>query len=219
MYQPAHNREDRTEVQHNLIQKHPLGLLVSIGPRGLVANALPFLLKREDGLLGRLTAHMARANSQWQGLDGQEVLIAFQGPLCYVTPSLYKTKEDTGKVVPTWNYVMVQAKGIARVHQDPQWLLSQVGSLTNHMEVGGPTPWAVTDAPEPYIGALLRGIVGLSIEISALEGKWKVNQDEPEQDRRSVAGGMDHSFPEMANLVREYGHITDDDAKAGDTTP
>lgn len=207
MYLPDHNREDRLDVQHSLIEAHPLGLLISIGPRGLVANALPFLLRRDVGHLGQLAAHMARANTQWQGLDGQQVLIAFQGPLSYVTPSLFPTKQQTGKVVPTWNYVMVQARGIARIHTDADWLLPQINGLTSHQETNQPKPWAVSDAPGSYIGAMMRGIVGVSIEINEIEGKWKVNQDEPEADRRGVVAGMIHENPVMASLVREYGHI------------
>ena len=109
MYQPAHHREDRLEVQHGLIESHPFGLLISSGPEGLLANALPFLIQRMSGPLGTLQAHMARGNPQWQGLDGQKVLTVFQGPQAYVSPSFYATKRETGKVVPTWNYIAVHA--------------------------------------------------------------------------------------------------------------
>lgn len=209
MYLPAHNREDRLDVKHRLIEAHPLGMLMSIGPRGIVANALPFLLRRDVGRLGELAAHMARANTQWQDLDGQDVLIAFQGPLSYITPSLFPTKQETGKVVPTWNYVMVQARGVARIHTDADWLLPQINGLTNHQESNRPQPWAVSDAPNTYIGAMMRGIVGVSIQIREIEGKWKVNQDEPEIDRRGVIAGMLNQDPTMASLVREYGQIND----------
>lgn len=119
MYEPPHHREDRLEVQHELIAAHPFGLLISTGTDGLLANGLPFTLKRSAEGLGSLRAHIARANGQWLNLDGQQVLVVFQGPLSYVTPSFYETKKETGKVVPTWNYAMVQARGIARVHADP----------------------------------------------------------------------------------------------------
>ena len=104
MYQPPLHREDRLDVQHALIEAHPFGLLISTGPDGLLANGLPFTLKRGQAPYGVLKAHVARANSQWQTLDGQRVLIVFQGPLSYVSPSFYETKQETGKVVPTWNY-------------------------------------------------------------------------------------------------------------------
>lgn len=130
MYQPPHHREDRLDVQHGLIEAHPLGLLISNGPDGILANAIPFLLRRTDGPKGTLLAHLARANPQWQTLDGQNVLAVFQGPQAYVSPSHYVTKQETGKVVPTWNYAIVQARGVARVHTDPAWLDRQIDALT-----------------------------------------------------------------------------------------
>jgi transcriptional regulator len=207
MYQPPLHREDRLDVQHGLIETHPFGLLISTGPDGLLASGIPFIVKREQGQLGLLKAHVARANTQWQGLDGQAVLVVFQGPLSYVSPSFYETKKETGKVVPTWNYAMVQARGIARVHADPSWLTTQINELTDHQEAGRAHPWAVNDAPEFYIQSQLRGIVGIEIPIDAIEGKWKVSQNRPEADRRGVAAGLAENTPDMAELVREYGRI------------
>lgn len=207
MYQPPHHREDRLEVQHELIAAHPFGLLISTGTDGLLANGLPFTLKRSAEGLGSLRAHIARANGQWLNLDGQQVLVVFQGPLSYVTPSFYETKKETGKVVPTWNYAMVQARGIARVHADPAWLGNQINELTDHQEAGRAHPWAVNDAPESYIQSQLRGIVGIEIPIAVIEGKWKVSQNRPEPDRRGVAEGLAEANPAMASLVREYGKI------------
>lgn len=207
MYQPAHHREDRPEVQYALIEAQPFGLLISTGPDGLLANGLPFILNRDKGPLGTLKAHAARANSQWQSLEGQRVLAVFQGPMSYISPSFYETKKETGKVVPTWNYAMVQARGIARVHADGAWLGQQVNELTDHQEGARSAPWKVSDAPEPYIDAQLRGIVGIEIEIDAIEGKWKVSQNRPEADRRGVAAGLAENEPDMARLVREYGQI------------
>lgn len=100
MYQPDHHREDRLDVQHGLIEAHPFGLLISTGPEGLVANGLPFILRRGAGPLGLLRAHIARANTQWQGLDGQRVLVVFQGAMSYVSPSFYETKKETGISFP-----------------------------------------------------------------------------------------------------------------------
>ena len=209
MYQPPLHREDRLEIQHALIETHPFGLLISIGPDGLLANGVPFILKREHGELGMLKAHIARANSQWQNLDGQQVLVVFQGPLSYVTPSFYETKKETGKVVPTWNYAMVQARGVAHVYTDLTWLSTQVNELTDHQEAGLAHPWAVNDAPEQYIQSQLRGIIGIEIPITAIEGKWKVSQNRPEADRRGVAQGLAEANPGMASLVREFGNISE----------
>lgn len=207
MYQPPHHREDRLDVQHTLIETHPFGLLISNGGTELLANGLPFILKRDHGSFGLLKAHMAKANNQWQGLDGQRVLIVFQGPLSYVTPSFYETKKETGKVVPTWNYVMVQVRGIARVHADPAWLAEQINELTDLQENARPEPWRVSDAPEAYIESQLRGIVGIEVAVDAIEGKWKVSQNRPEADRRGVAEGLASQNPEMARLVRDYGKV------------
>ena len=207
MYQPPHHREDRINVQHALIEAHPFGLLISTGPDGLLANGLPFTLKRDPGSYGVLKAHIARANNQWQTLDGQQVLVVFQGPLSYVSPSLYETKQETGKVVPTWNYAMVQARGTARVSADHAWLDTQINELTDQHEAGRAHPWAVADAPEPYIQSQLRGIIGIEIAIDALEGKWKVSQNRPEADKRGVARGLAEVNPAMAGLVREFGKI------------
>lgn len=207
MYQPAHHREDRLDVQHGLIESHPFGLLISTGPDGLIANGLPFTLRRGEGPLGTLRAHIARANAQWQGLDGQQVLVVFQGPLSYVSPSFYETKKETGKVVPTWNYAMVQVRAVARVHTSPEWLLAQVHELTDGQEAGRAHPWAVDDAPEAYIQSQLRGIIGIEFHIDAIEGKWKVSQNRPEADRRGVAEGLSETSPAMAGLVRSYGQV------------
>ena len=207
MYQPPLHREDRLEVQHALVETHPFGLLISTGPDGLLANGVPFILKREQGPLGMLKAHIARANNQWQNLDGQQVLVVFQGPLSYVTPSFYETKKETGKVVPTWNYAMVQARGVAHVHTDPAWLSTQINELTDHQEASRAHPWAVNDAPEQYIQAQMRGIIGIEIPIAAIEGKLKVSQNRSDADRRGVAQGLAEENPSMASLVREFGKI------------
>src|SRR5262249_10895400 len=117
---------------------------------------------------------------------------------------------ETGKVVPTWNYTMVQARGTVKLrdHNDA-WLTDQLKALTNGREAARPAPWAVTDAPADYIGAQMKHIVGLEIEIAALEGKWKGRQNQPEPNRRSVVAGLsaDEKTREMAELVRTYGKL------------
>jgi transcriptional regulator len=191
MYQPPHFREDRLDVQHGLIRAHPLGMLVTNGSAGLVANPLPFVLDASASSLGTLKAHLSRANGQWRDVDsGQEALAIFQGVDAYVTPSWYETKRETGKVVPTWNYAIVQAYGRPRIVEDPDWLMRQIGELTAAQEAAQPEPWAVDDAPASFIAAQLKGIVGIEIEITRIEGKWKVSQNRPEADRRGVAEGL-----------------------------
>src|SRR5215472_10287712 len=209
MYCPALFREDRPEVQHEFIRSHPLGLLISQGSSGLLANLFPFVLKTEVGERGVLQAHMARANPQWREIDDQAVLVVFRGSDAYVSPSLYATKKETGKVVPTWNYAMVQVRGKARLRDDVDWLTPQLGALVTAREATRAQPWAIADAPADYIEAQKKAIVGVEIEIAAIEGKWKVSQNQPETNRRSVIAGFstDESTREMAELVRSYGKI------------
>jgi len=205
MYQPPHFKEERLEVQHTLIRAHPFGLLISVGEDGPEANGLPFYLDATAGPLGTLKVHMARANAQWRSINGQKVLIVFQGPQAYISPSLYETKRETGKVVPTWNYCMVQASGIARVHEDAEWLHKQITALTQGHEGKRAAPWAVIDAPDSFIQSQIRGIVGVEIEISAISGKWKMSQNRNEADRKGVIEGV--GDPEVSDLVREYGDL------------
>lgn len=207
MYQPPHFREDRLEVQHQLIEAHPLGLLISVSVEGPVANSIPFLLQRQLGAKGTLQAHMARTNPQWKEVDGQNVLMVFQGPHNYISPSHYETKRETGKVVPTWNYAMVQVRGVAHVHEEASWLAAQIEALTKTHEHSRDKPWAVNDAPRTFIESQMKGIVGLEIEIASIEGKWKVSQNRPEADRRGVAEGLAHENPAMAELVKRYGGL------------
>lgn len=206
MYQPPAFREDRPSVCFELIRAHPLGLLVTNGEDGPVANPIPFLVDEAAGPNGTLLAHLSRANDQWKGLDGATALVVFQGAEAYITPSWYETKRQTGKVVPTWNYAMVQARGVARVIDDRDWLRGQVERLTARQEAAETTPWQVNDAPPAFVDAQLKGIVGLTIEIASLSGKWKVSQNRPEADRRGVREGLAGRGGEaapMAALVDE----------------
>ena len=153
MYQLPAFREDRLEVQHALIRAHPLGLLISAGPGGLIANLLPFLVDADGSERGTLRVHMARANPQWRELETlEECLVVFQGPHDYVTPSWYATKRETGKVVPTWNYATVHAWGRPRVINDADWLRRQLDDLTLSREGMRPAPWKVDDAPAGFRG-------------------------------------------------------------------
>jgi len=208
MYQPPHFREEDLGTQHALIRAHPLGLLVTAGNSGLLANPVPFHLDSAASGKGTLRLHLARANGQWKDIrDGASVLAVFQGADSYVTPSWYQTKRETGKVVPTWNYAIVQARGPARIIEDADWLLAQIDAITSQHEGSRAAPWAVGDAPEDFIRAQLKGIVGVEIEIAEIEGKWKVSQNRPAGDREGVAAGLDEMPGQghMAELVRRYG--------------
>ncbi|MCO5098107.1 MAG: FMN-binding negative transcriptional regulator [Rhodocyclaceae bacterium] len=194
MYIPPAFREDRIEALHALIRTHPLGLLTTAGDSGLAATPLPFLVyagEGEKGTLGTLRAHMARANPHWRELQGAaECLVVFMGPQGYVTPSWYPSKQEAQKVVPTWNYVTVQAWGKPRLVEDAAWLRRQLDDLTHARESTRPHPWAVGDAPDDYIAAQMRAIIGIEIPIARIEGKWKLSQNRTEADRAGVAAGL-----------------------------
>lgn len=213
MYQTPLFREDRLEVQHALIRSHPLGLLVTAGPGGLLANLIPFLIDAEASERGTLLAHLARANPQWRDLAAvEECLVVFQGPQDYVTPAWYATKRETGKVVPTWNYVTVHAWGRPRVIDDELWLRRQINALTRSREDVRQVPWQVSDAPESFIAGQVKGIIGVEIPITRIEGKWKMSQNRPEADRRGVVAGFREqgtSGERIATLVAERGGLTE----------
>lgn len=215
MYQPPQFREDRLEIQHALMRARPLGMLVTMGREGLVANPIPFVLDAAASANGTLRAHLSRANSQWRDFDpSQEALVIFQGEEAYITPAWYEGKREHGKVVPTWNYTVVQAHGRMTVQDDPAWLLKQIEAMTRQQEAALPEPWEVADAPEPFIAAQLKGIVGIEIEITRIEGKWKVSQNRSEGDRRGVSEGLrrigDDASRLMADLVDAGGALVRD---------
>src|SRR6201992_254664 len=209
MYQPPHFREDRIEVQHALIRRHPLGLLITAGPAGLLANLFPFLLDAEGVEKGTLRLHIARANPQWRELEAvEECLVVFQGPQDYVTPSWYATKRETGKVVPTWNYATVHVWGRPRVMNDDSWLRRQIEDLTARRESLRGAPWQVDDAPADFIAMQMRAIVGVEIPIARIEGKWKMSQNRPAADRIGVIAGFreaGEAGEEIAAVVEERG--------------
>ena len=196
MYRPEAFAEDRPAVLAALIRAHPLGLLVTAGPAGPQANPLPFDLSA-DGTV--LRAHLARGNPQLAELRaGSPALVVFQGDQAYVSPGWYPSKQAGGKVVPTWNYLMVQARGPVALVEEPAWLHTHVGRLTAAMEAAQVQPWAVEDAPADYLAAMLRGIVGIELTITALAGKWKASQNRAAADRQGVAAALAASHPALA---------------------
>ena len=202
MYQPPAFREDRLDVMHGLMRAHPLAMLVTAGEGGLMANLIPFLIDPAGAEKGLLRAHLARANEQLAALRaGAEAMVLFQGPNAYVTPNWYATKAETHKVVPTWNYATVHAWGTPRILESTDWLRQQVGELTDESEKAQAHAWSVDDAPEPFVAAQMKGIVGLEIPIARIEGKWKVSQNRPAADREGVIEGLGQSGHPMGELV------------------
>jgi transcriptional regulator len=185
MYTPAHFVEDRAEVLHALIAEHPLATLVVAGPEGLEATHIPMLF--EDGVL---RGHVARTNPL-AGMAGRAALAIFQGPQRYISPGWYETKKTDGRVVPTWNYIAVHAHGVLGTFTGREELRALVTRLTERMEAGREEPWAVADAPVEYVDRLCQAITGIEIRVERWEGKWKVSQNRPEKDRRSVAEALE----------------------------
>ena len=206
MYVPKHFEETHVPVLHDLIRAHPLGALVTLTGGGLDANHVPFEIDPAPAPFGTLRAHVARANPVWRESRDAQVLVIFQGPSTYVSPAWYPTKQETGKVVPTWNYAVVHAHGPLRVIDDRAWLRAFVETLTNRHEASRPEPWAVSDAPADYVDGMVAGIVGLEVPIARLVGKWKVSQNRPAQDRTGVVEGLRREGGEdaaaMAEIVR-----------------
>ena len=195
MYLPKHFEESRAEVLHELIRAQPLGLLVTLNDAGLQANNVPFVLDADPaGGPGILRAHVARANAVWRETRGDvEALVVFQGPQAYVSPGWYPSKAEHGKVVPTWNYVTVQARGPLRAIDDAAWVHAFVTRLTTRHEAVQARPWAVADAPPDFIETMTRAIVGIEITLTALTGKWKVSQNRSAADRAGVVSGLQAS--------------------------
>jgi transcriptional regulator len=190
MYIPRANKEDRIPVLHKLMEEQPFASFVTVGSSGLFASHIPMVLE-QNGALGRLKGHLSRANTQWRDYTPSvQALAIFSGPQHYITPTWYPEKQETGKVVPTWNYVVVHAYGYLKVIEDRDWLMTHLQSLVNIHEADSPVPWKVGDAPADYIASQVKGIVGLEMAIERIEGKWKVSQNRSEQDRKGVARGL-----------------------------
>jgi transcriptional regulator len=210
MYQPAHFAETRPEVLSAFVRSQPFGLLITQNRAGGIdANSIPFFLDgADDGSPGVLRAHVARANPLWQTARGDaDALVVFQGPQGYVSPAWYPSKAEHGKVVPTWNYVMVQARGALRAIDDKVWLRAFVTRLTERHEGPRAAPWAVSDAPADYIETMLGAIVGIEIPLTSLVGKWKVSQNRPAADREGVVAGLlrEGGDAQLAREVRAPG--------------
>jgi transcriptional regulator len=197
MYVPDHFREARPGKLHDAIRQIGFATLVTHDAQGgLEANHLPMLL---DGNV--LRGHVARANAVWKAGEG-EALAIFLGPHAYVSPSWYPSKAATGKAVPTWNYITVHAKGRIRWVQDADWLRAHVTQLSETHEGPRPEPWTIGEAPESYIEAMLRGIVGFELEITQLDGKYKLTQNRDAADRDAVRAAYEREGREdMARLM------------------
>ena len=201
MYVPPAFKDDDTTSLRAMIRQSRLANLITTTASGLMATPLPLLLDDSVGEHGLLLGHMAKANPQWSSPPLAEALVIFMGPDAYVSPSFYRTKAETGKVVPTWNYVTVHAYGSVEFFDDPARLLKAVNRLTDRHEGNRTAPWKVSDAPEPYVQSQLRGIVGVEITITRLEGKRKLSQNRNAADREGVIEGLGESPSEAEQAI------------------
>jgi transcriptional regulator len=174
-------------------------LLVTHGEADMMVTPLPMLY---DESRHSLIGHVARANPHWRATGGESVAI-FAGPQTYISPSFYATKAETGKVVPTWNYEVLNVYGRLAAHDDPEWVLGLVTMLTNHHESGRAKPWQVNDAPENYTRSQLKAIVGVELVISRIEGKSKMSQNQPERNRMGVVAGLKESSALTDHVVAD----------------
>lgn len=201
MYVPPAFREDDRQILHEVMRGARLSNLVTATAEGVIATPLPLFLVETEGEQGVLYGHVARANPQWQKPAVGEALAIFMGPDAYITPAWYAAKAEHGKVVPTWNYTAVHAYGPVEFLDDADRLLEVVTRLTKLHEGSRAEPWAVSDAPEPYIKSQLRGIVGLRLAITRLEGKRKLSQNRSAADRAGVAEGLAQSERPIERIV------------------
>ena len=201
MYTPPAFREDDPDEIRNIMRESRLSTFVTATAEGPMATPLPLFLDETGSGAGVLYGHLARANPHWKLPVLGEALVIFPGPDAYITPSWYASKKEHGKVVPTWNYVAVHVHGPVEFFEDEDRLYQVVTRLTNLYEQPRQAPWAVTDAPDPFVKAQLKGIVGLRIPISRIEGKRKMSQNRPEADRLGVATGLARSDREADRHV------------------
>ena len=203
VYLPPAFTETRPDVLMGHIERYDFGLLVTNGPEGLVASHIPFLIER-DGEQMHLHGHLARPNPQVADLArGGEVLAIFHGPHAYISPNWYATAPS----VPTWNYADVHAYGTVRLVEDDEWLRRFLARLSARHEARNPAPWRMQDLPGDYVEVMLKGIIGLDIAVTRLEGKYKLSQNRPAEDRPVVIDALEaQSDPDaqaVARLMRE----------------
>lgn len=186
-----------------LLREFP-ATLVTLNSDGLQATLLPMLFDADDGELGTLRGHIARGNPQWRSLlPDSEALAMVTGPEAYISPSWYDEKRRTGKVVPTWNYVTVQARGRLELRHEPDWLVAHVARLVERHEQQRAQPWLIEDAPADYIASQARAIVGLELRVSSLDAKRKLNQNRSTADFRGVIDGLSEGSPRERAVADE----------------
>lgn len=206
MYLPPHFRVDDPALLSAVIRLHPLAVLITVADGVPTADHIPVELTEQDGTW-QLRGHIARANPMHRHVaDGTEVLAVFRAIDAYVTPQHYPSKAEHGKAVPTWNYEAVHVRGTMHWQRDAEWLRAIVTQLTNRHESTRAHPWAVTDAPPDYIDGMLAAIVGFTIDVTSMVGKFKASQNRSPEDREGLRRGLTadgRSPADVAVLARD----------------
>jgi len=204
MYAPKAFDEGNMDSMLELIQSYPFATLVTAGVNGLNAEHIPFLVKTEGDEIAVLQAHIAYSNPLWEScVNGDDVLVVFQGVNSYISPNWYPSKSKDSKVVPTWNYTAVHVKGSIEFIHDSEWKLLLLNDLTEKHEKGQDTPWAMRDAPAEFIDKLLPAIVGIEINVSSIQGKSKLSQNQSIENRKGVKDGLEGIGHKMAGLIKD----------------
>jgi transcriptional regulator len=194
MHIPSKFKEVNLDKLHKFIQEYPLGTLVTSTENGINADHIPFYLHTDDNEQVVLQSHVAKANPLWGKCnDGQEILLIFHGPNAFVSPNFYPSKQETGKVVPTWNYSVVHVRGRIYFKHDSSWILQQLNDISNFHELNQNTPWSVSDAPESFTEKLVKAVVGLEVVIDDIVGNFKLSQNKTESDYFGVVNGLANS--------------------------
>ena len=203
MYLPKHFEETRPEVLHGLIRDHALATLVVQGPDGLIANHVPVALRPDDGPHGSLVGHLARGNPLWRiAKGGIECLAIFGGRHLYISPNGYATRHTTGHVVPTWNYEVVHVQGRLATVEDGPWVYQVLTDASATYEAPEKSPWTLAEPPADYMEGMLRGIVGIRLEISTMTGKFKLSQNQPAENRDTLVASLrDKGRPEATEMA------------------
>ncbi len=212
MYIPDAFREDRVEVLQDSMRAIGAATVVGVSPNGLLATHVPIEIISDSSPWGRLRFHLARANPHVSAMrEGGELLFIFQGPQGYVTPSWYPSKQEHGRVLPTWNYVMIHAYGSPEAFEGPKRLRPHLDALSGSFEAQFDAPWRIDDAPADFIDGMCNGIVGFEVVVDRLEGKWKLSQNRPSKDLEGVVLGLrevgDEASQKLADLVENAGNV------------
>jgi transcriptional regulator len=190
MHIPVKFQQNENSQLKTIIREYPFATLITYSEAGIEATHLPVVLVDIEGKTV-IQAHIAKANKLWKSVkEGAEILLIFNGPNCYVSPNYYPTKKESGKAVPTWNYVVVHVKGVISFIHDEKWIYNMIDLLTKEHEAKQDVPWSITDAPETYINKMLPAIVGIEIAIDSIEGQWKLSQNQPEVNKFGVIEGL-----------------------------